>query len=278
MPAPADPRSVEPHPVEPLPAEPRPVEPRPGELRARDTDALGRPLPTPRRALPLGDTATASGASADALEAPAGFWRRAAAWSLDWLMLSPLVLLLVRTPLATASAALSNLLGTLRDWLLEHAMLAPHSSLFGLAHQVLQDPDLRRSLADASVTMQLALLTAALRATALAVPWFVGFEASAWAATPGKRALGLRVADMAGGRVSLARALARFAAGSLSWLTLNLGHALAGWRRDHRALHDLMAGTQVLGRGPTPRWARAFVFAIAVVTVFSPLLLVAVSL
>ena len=126
--------------------------------------------------------------------------------------------------------------------------------------------------------LQSALLVATLRAAALALPWFVGFEASAWAATPGKRLLGLRVADRAGRRVSHARALARFAAGGLSWLTLNLGHALAGWRRDHRALHDLVAGTQVRGLGPTPRWARAFVFSIAVLALFSPLLLVAMLL
>ena len=245
---------------------PEPVEPRP-----RITDALGRPLPVSRPAPPAtGDPLVVT----DATDAPAGFWRRAAAWSLDWLMLSPMALLLVRTPLATANAALSNLLGALQDWLLEHAMLAPHVSVFGLAHQAAQDPDLHQSLTDGSATLQWALASASLRAAAVAVPWFVGFEASAWAATPGKRLLGLRVADMAGRRPSLARAVARFAAGSLSWLTLNLGHALAGWRRDHRALHDLVAGTQVRGRGPTPRWARAFVFAIALLVLFSPLLLV----
>ena len=222
-----------------------------------------------------GDGDAPADAAADASDAPAGFWRRAAAWSLDWLMLSPLVIALVRTPLASAFAAFSNALGALQDWLLEHALLAPHASLFGLAHQVAQDPDLRQALADASVTVQSAMASATLRAALLALPWFVGFEASAWAATPGKRLLGLRVCDMAGGRVSLRRAVARFAAGSLSWLTLNLGHALAGWRRDHRALHDLVAGTLVRGRGPTPGWARGFVFGIVLLMLFSPLLLVA---
>ncbi len=249
---------------------PGPVEPRP-----RDTDALGRPLPVSRPAPPAPAATGDPLVAADAIDAPAGFWRRAAAWSLDWLMLSPLVLLLVRTPLATANAAFANLLGALQDWLLEHAMLAPHTSVLGLAHQAAQDPDLHRLLTDGSVTLQWAVASASLRAAALALPWFVGFEASAWAATPGKRLLGLHVADMAGRRPSFARALARFAAGSLSWLTLNLGHALAGWRRDHRALHDLVAGTQVRGRGPTPRWARAFVSVLALLALFSPLLLVA---
>jgi hypothetical protein len=53
----------------------------------------------------------------------------------------------------------------------------------------------------------------------------------------------------------------RHAAGALSWLLLNLGHAIAGWRADHRALHDLLAGAQLRARGPLPRWARAFLLA-----------------
>jgi uncharacterized RDD family membrane protein YckC len=48
--------------------------------------------------------------------------------------------------------------------------------------------------------------------------------------------------------MSVARAAARFFAGSLSWLSLNLGHAMALFRRDGRALHDLIAGTAVIDR------------------------------
>ena len=58
--------------------------------------------------------------------------------------------------------------------------------------------------------------------------------------------LGLRVADMAGARFDRGRALLRHAAGALSWLTLNIGHALVLLRPDRRALHDLVAGTAVL--------------------------------
>jgi len=80
--------------------------------------------------------------------------------------------------------------------------------------------------------------------------YFIGFEASAWQATPGKRWLGLKVVDLHGTRIGWGRASARFLAGTLSWLTLNLGHALAGWRADGRALHDLVAGTRVVTRQP----------------------------
>ncbi|MND00767.1 hypothetical protein D3C83_194950 [compost metagenome] len=56
---------------------------------------------------------------------------------------------------------------------------------------------------------------------------------------------------------------------------LNLGHALAGWRHDRRALHDLIAGTQVLADGPMPRWARAWLQLQALV--FGALLLAAIA-
>ena len=79
----------------------------------------------------------------------------------------------------------------------------------------------------------------------IAALYFIGFEASRWQATPGKRLLGLQVQSEQGGRLELARTALRFFAGSLSWLSLNLGHALAGWRKDGRALHDLLAGARV---------------------------------
>jgi hypothetical protein len=41
---------------------------------------------------------------------------------------------------------------------------------------------------------------------------------------------------------------------------LNLGHAIAGWRADRRALHDLIAGTRVLAQAPMPAWARAWLW------------------
>jgi len=86
--------------------------------------------------------------------------------------------------------------------------------------------------------------------------YFVGFEGSAWQATPGKRLLGLAVVDLRGQRLGWPQAGARFLAGSLSWLSFNLGHALAGWRADGRALHDLIAGTRVVASTPPPRWGR----------------------
>src|SRR5690606_33742877 len=45
----------------------------------------------------------------------------------------------------------------------------------------------------------------------------------------------------------------RHAAGALSWLTLNIGHALVLLRPDRRALHDLVSGTAVVQDEADPR-------------------------
>ena len=45
----------------------------------------------------------------------------------------------------------------------------------------------------------------------IAAIYFIGFEASRWQATPGKRLLGLRVETVEGARLSVGRALLRLA-------------------------------------------------------------------
>jgi hypothetical protein len=194
--------------------------------------------------------------------------------------LSPLLVLACRGPWADGVAAGAALFGAVQDWLFEHVLgaglgaAADAPSLFGLARALLDDPALQQPLRDATAQLAGASTQASLRIAAIAALYFVGFEAGPWSATPGKRLLGLRVADLAGRPAGPARALARFLGGGLSWLTLNLGHALAGFRRDHRALHDLLAGTQVLGRGPTPRWARGLLAGVLAAAVLVPLALV----
>lgn len=68
-------------------------------------------------------------------------------------------------------------------------------------------------------------------------------------ATIGKWACGLRVADYQGRvPIGLSRAFLRLAAYSVSSVTLATGHLLILLRHDHRALHDLLAGTWVVLR------------------------------
>lgn len=182
----------------------------------------------------------------------AGFWPRWLAWSIDALLLLPPTLLLawlpLRDPLAAVPAAFDRVLATLDRSL--HAALAaggPELPFLGLMVQLADEPALREAaLALNAGLLQLAgiLLLAWL---ALAAPWWIGFEILR-AATPGKRALGLRVVGADGGRLRLRRAGLRFLAGGLSWLTLNLGHAMAALPPTHRALHDRIAGTGVVHR------------------------------
>jgi uncharacterized RDD family membrane protein YckC len=96
----------------------------------------------------------------------------------------------------------------------------------------------------------------------LAALYHVGFERSRWLGSPGKHVLSLRVVDaQTGTRPSLQQSVIRHAGGALSWLSLNLGHALAALPPQKRALHDYIAGTRVVMEGSNarlPAWARAW--------------------
>ncbi|XHR30293.1 MAG: protein kinase [Chthoniobacteraceae bacterium] len=71
--------------------------------------------------------------------------------------------------------------------------------------------------------------------------YWVIMESSRLQASAGKWALGIRVTDAAGGRLSVARALGRNAAKILSLMTLGIGFLMAGWTRRKQALHDMIA-------------------------------------
>lgn len=198
---------------------------------------------------------------------PAGFWRRYAAYSLD--LLVPLAVsvpllwgtgqeMLARTQLHMAQAQLRLF------ELMDLAFLRRQSPMQELLSWT-DDPALRKALLAMAAAWLEALGVAALVVVALAALWFIAFEASPWQASPGKRLAGLRVSTGDGGRPGLARIALRFVAGAPSWFALHLGHALAGWRKDGRALHDLLAGTRVVlepaASVAMPRWARYWLWA-----------------
>lgn len=201
-------------------------------------------------------------ASTEPLWKPAGFWRRYLAWSLDLLLLSPLLMLLLVSPARKASAAWQVLLASSQEWLLDRVIAADGTMAdpMALAHALLADP-----ANNALVNRQMAQISAAigqasLFAACVLALYFIAFESSRWQATPGKRVLGICVQSVAGGPLGLAHTAMRFFAGSLSWLSLNLGHALAAWRHDGRALHDLLSGARVVSATPMPAWARAMLW------------------
>jgi len=72
-------------------------------------------------------------------------------------------------------------------------------------------------------------------------------ESSEWQATAGKKALGLKVTDLEGARVSFTRASGRHFAKIISGLIpLGIGYIMAGFTARKQAIHDMLAGCLVL--------------------------------
>lgn len=80
--------------------------------------------------------------------------------------------------------------------------------------------------------------------------YYASQESSCHQATLGKRALGIKVTDINGDRLTFPHALGRWFAASLSYLTLYIGFLMAAFTERKQALHDVVAGTLV-----TDRWA-----------------------
>ncbi|MDQ3495184.1 MAG: RDD family protein [Pseudomonadota bacterium] len=196
---------------------------------------------------------------------PAGFWRRYAAWTLDAALHALPVLLLAWTPMVVAALALGTTFDALAmrvAAVMLEAMKSMPSALLP-TRQMLDDPALQHAATALQSALGDLLLTPLLGFVALSLLWHVGFERSARQATPGQRVLGLMVVDARGQRLPAGHALLRFGAGALSWLTLNLGHALAALPPRHLTLHDRVSGTRVVCRGPQatplPPWARLWI-------------------
>lgn len=76
--------------------------------------------------------------------------------------------------------------------------------------------------------------------------YFALMESSRMQATFGKQALGLKVCDLEGRRIGLGRALLRWLAALLNYLSLYIGWLLVAFGKQRRGLHDRIAGTQVV--------------------------------
>lgn len=83
-----------------------------------------------------------------------------------------------------------------------------------------------------------------------------GLESGARQATLGKRALGIKVTDRAGERISFPRATGRYLALFISAFLLGLGFLLAAFTARKQALHDLIASTLVVRAQATPEEVR----------------------
>lgn len=186
--------------------------------------------------------------------------QRYVAWSLDAICLLPVLLLLGGSHLlhdmANAGAAINSLKQALPD--LVTGMQAHPQPTMQMAHDWLADPALAAGVDRLETAMLDMLLTPMLLYALLSLVWSVGFESSRWQATPGKRALGLVVTGDDGKKLTTGHALQRFLAASLSWLSLNIGHAMAALPPEHLTLHDRISDTRVLRErtdAGLPAWA-----------------------
>lgn len=82
----------------------------------------------------------------------------------------------------------------------------------------------------------------------LAVQWlyFALLESSAKQGTLGKMALGIRVTDLDGNRISFGRATGRYFAKFISAIILYIGFIMAAFTAKKQALHDIIASTLVI--------------------------------
>lgn len=192
------------------------------------------------------------------MDPPAGFWKRYVAYFVDVVVLYIGVHALSLLYFAVAGGPD---LEQLRALLLAQARgEAMTEDPFELLQQLL-------------AMMTQAVVVSSVLYIVLAGAYFIWFEASPAQASLGKQALGLKVTDGRGQRLSVGRAFARFFAAALSWATLNLGHALAAWTRDGRALHDFVADTRVVITSPERAKMPAWGWLIVAVNVAFALLL-----
>jgi len=80
--------------------------------------------------------------------------------------------------------------------------------------------------------------------------YYTLLESSEGQATIGKRALGLKVTNLNGERISFGQATGRYFGKILSTLIIFIGYLMMLWDENKQTLHDKMAGTLVVKATP----------------------------
>jgi uncharacterized RDD family membrane protein YckC len=153
----------------------------------------------------------------------AGFWKRFAAYLIDSIIIG------------TASMIL----------------LIPLLAAVGLGVFSLQDSDLTVD-SDTAISFLIAILAGyLLLILGIAVAgwlYYALMESSGQQGTLGKMALGIKVTDMMGNRITFGRATGRYFAKFISSFTLGIGYIVAGFTQQKQALHDIVAGCLVVNK------------------------------
>ena len=87
---------------------------------------------------------------------------------------------------------------------------------------------------------------------AVIVLYFASMHSSRYQATPGKRAFGIKVTNLEGGRIGPGNATARSAVWWLLAITLGIGFVIAAFMPRKQGLHDILCGTLVVNRAAPP--------------------------
>lgn len=144
----------------------------------------------------------------------AGFWRRCAAYGIDFVILIiPTVILLASIP--------------------------------ALRHQGTGVDPMNRPSSGLSVALQAGLLLFSLTISWL---YYALQESSSTQATVGKQIMGMKVIDLHGNRICFDRASVRFFGKILSSFILSVGYLMVAFTSRKQALHDMLADTLVVMR------------------------------
>ncbi len=159
--------------------------------------------------------------TAAALEDHAGFWKRVAAYILDAIVLY------------------------IPQMLIEKAFGgdAAKEALKQASLDAVGNPD---AMMAANMHYYSTMWPAMLLIVVMGVLYFTLCESSAWQGTLGKLALGIRVTDRQGKRISFPRALGRYFAKFLSAIILGIGFLMVAWTQRKQGLHDIICDTLVL--------------------------------
>lgn len=210
----------------------------------------------------------------------AGFWPRAVAWCVDVILLCIPTLLLAAALPAVRDAglrqhwrALGEAMGRQMDVSIRQggdffSYLRDVHAADGLVRPALENFH-HALLQGAGIPLLLFLL--------LGLGYWPLLESGRAQATFGKRLVGLQVCDGRFASLRLARALKRHLAGSLSWLSLNIGHLLMATNPRNRALHDHIADTCVVWRQGAARRTPWWGWLLMAAMMAAPLLIAALA-
>ena len=159
----------------------------------------------------------------------AGFWRRVAAYIIDYLVFGTVFGII-------ALIAFGGIFG---------GLIAGGATSHNLNYSYNSDGTYHGNPA---IVASIIMAYLGFAAVAMIGGWlyFALMESSSKQGTLGKMAIGMKVTDLNGNRISFGKASGRFFGKILSGIILYIGFIMAGFTEKKQALHDMLAGTLVV--------------------------------